>query len=101
MAQRLEDNGLIGPGKARFHRQKHVLTQAVGLPGLVQPQVGSISACKRLLLCTDGLSDLVHDNKIAACLQLEELEAAAGELVRHALDEGGKDNISLALIQSR
>ena len=53
----------------------------------------------RLLLCSDGLSDLVSTEKMAACLQHEDLEFVASELLRHALDEGGKDNISLALIE--
>ncbi|MEM7101148.1 MAG: protein phosphatase 2C domain-containing protein [Pseudomonadota bacterium] len=98
VAQRLEDTGAIGPGKAKYHRQKHVLTQALGLPGMLQPQTGSVAGDGRLLICSDGLSDLVSEHRLNELLALSDLTTAAGELLRYALDEGGTDNISMALI---
>ena len=99
VAQRLEDSGMIEPGRAKYHRQRHVLTQAVGLPGMLQPQCLQLESAPRTLLCSDGLSDLVSEARIAQILSLPDIQEAAGELLRCALDEGGNDNISIAIIE--
>jgi len=51
----------------------------------------------RLLLCSDGLHDMVPDDAIAECLRLPALEAAAA-LLTAALEAGGQDNVSLAVV---
>ena len=54
----------------------------------------------RLLLCSDGLHDMVDDDRIAACLRLPALEAVPA-LVAAALDAGGEDNVSVVLVDVR
>jgi protein phosphatase len=52
----------------------------------------------RFLLCSDGLSDLVDDVRIAALLRASDPEGAAAVLTRQALDAGGKDNITCVVV---
>ena len=51
------------------------------------------------MLCSDGLSDMVDNEKIAAALSCSDLEEVADRLIGDALDMGGRDNISLILIE--
>ncbi|MEM9622193.1 MAG: protein phosphatase 2C domain-containing protein [Pseudomonadota bacterium] len=100
VAQRLLDMGALTPRQAQMSPKRHVLTQGLGLPGVIHPQTGSLNLNGRFLLCSDGLSDLVPTARIAELMAAADIEAAATELVRLALDEGGQDNISLILIEA-
>jgi protein phosphatase len=53
----------------------------------------------RLLLCSDGLTDLVDDDRIAAVMVAEEPESAAATLTQLALDAGGRDNITCVVLE--
>jgi len=53
----------------------------------------------RLLLCSDGLTDLVTDARIAEVMSSEDPESAAGTLTRLALDAGGRDNITCVVLE--
>ena len=56
----------------------------------------------QLLLCTDGLTDMVDDARIAACLDdSPSAQAACDALVKLALDAGGKDNVTVTLARAR
>ena len=82
---------------------KNVIVRAVGLRESVQPEVHVVDyrVGDRYLLCTDGLTDLVDDEDI----ELEMISADAGlkeavhRLVDRALALGGKDNITIAMLQ--
>jgi protein phosphatase len=56
-----------------------------------------LEAGDRLLLCTDGLSDMADDTTIAGILETVELQPACDQLVQVALERGGKDNITVVL----
>ena len=98
VAQRMVDEGIIPPEEAHLAPKKNVLTQAIGMPGDVRPEEGTTPAGGRLLLCSDGLSDLVDIEVIKNGLVLPEVEDAAEQLVKEALDKGGRDNISVIVI---
>jgi protein phosphatase len=51
----------------------------------------------RLLICSDGLSDLVEDQLIADLLYTRDLDDAAIALVAAALDRGGRDNVTCVI----
>lgn len=56
----------------------------------------------QLLLCTDGLTDMVSENLIAECIDgAPNAQAACDALVRLALDAGGKDNVTAVLARAR
>jgi serine/threonine protein phosphatase PrpC len=79
-----------------------MLTQSLG-GGLsfetVTPHLASaaLPAPSRWLLCSDGLTDMVAEEEIAACLALDD-EAAGGRLFELAMTAGGADNFSIILV---
>ena len=56
-------------------------------------------ACERILLCSDGLSDLVQAPRIAEIMATPDLDECANFLLKAALDRGGRDNVTVALIE--
>ncbi len=52
----------------------------------------------RLLICSDGLTDLVDELRIAAVLRAHDPEQAAAELTASALSAGGKDNVTCVVV---
>jgi PPM family protein phosphatase len=95
--------GRLSPEEARGHRQRSVLTRAVG----VEPTLDAdtlevlVNQGDRFLLCSDGLYTEVPDLRIAAVLrQLGNPAEAAKELVRLALQNGGRDNITVLIIDA-
>ena len=51
-----------------------------------------------LLLCSDGLSDMLRKQEIASLVGLPDLVQAADALLEQSLDNGGRDNVSLILL---
>lgn len=96
LVQTLVDRGAITPEEARHHPHRSVVLQALDGAQRVMPTIESVSAQAgdRLLLCSDGVSDVLADADIAAALAIASRDAAARQLVRRALDAGGRDNIS-------
>lgn len=87
----------------RNFKGKNVIVRAVGLRDAVQPEVQAVSVQPGdlLLLCTDGLSDLVDDDTIADVIRdaHDALEPAVDKLIQLALDAGGKDNVTVMLLR--
>ncbi|MEQ8690272.1 MAG: protein phosphatase 2C domain-containing protein [Pseudomonadales bacterium] len=98
VAQRMIDEGLVAPEDADNAPHQNVLTQALGMPGTLQPQSGSTPVAGRLLFCSDGLSDLVNDADIQSIMGLDDLEECLKLLLKSALDRGGRDNVTVALV---
>lgn len=94
--------GEITEAEARVHPQRNVVTQALGLNS---PQPDSVIEAwrggDRLLLCSDGLTDELEDAQIEALLGANaELESAASALIEAALRNGGRDNVSVVLLEN-
>lgn len=93
--------GRLTADEARAHPQKNIVTRAVGIDRYVDvdefqvlPRTGD-----RYLLCSDGLTDEVTEDEIASVLRTtEDPEAAAEDLVRRANEAGGRDNITLIVV---
>jgi protein phosphatase len=100
-AQMLADSGLISQQEVARHRLRHVLTSALGgsqKDVRVEIQRFKLIDGDRLLLCTDGLTDMVEDSEIADALASESRsDAACRLLVERALAHGGKDNVTVVL----
>jgi len=84
--------------------KKRVLTQYLGIPEteiVIEPSVRKITLEKneKLLLCSDGLTDMVSEDEIAGLLNAHKTEDAAKELFRAAMENGGKDNISIIVFE--
>ena len=87
---------------ARHHKNKNVITRAVGTNALVQADFFELRMQKGdiLLMCTDGLINMVEDEDIFDIVkQSMDIEVAGKELVRVANTNGGKDNIGIVLVE--
>ena len=100
-AQLMADIGMISQREAARHRLRHVLTSALGGTDKavrVDIQRLKLADGDRLLLSTDGLTDMVEDEGIERVLAASDSsEAACHELVARALESGGKDNVTVVL----
>ena len=99
VAQALANQGAIPPEAVSGHWLRHRLTSVLGgQDGQLELEVRHTRLLDgdRLLLCTDGLTEMVKEPQIAAILGANETSAAACRaLVAQALDAGGKDNVTV------
>jgi PPM family protein phosphatase len=100
-AQDLADAGRIDPAAVQGHKLRHVLTRVVGKgSGKADADIQCLPLADGdlLMLCTDGLTDLVDDNQIADVLSRPRpAEGTCRDLVDLALEAGGTDNITVIL----
>ena len=100
-AQLMADIGMISQKEVARHRLRHVLTSALGgseKAVRVDIQRLKLTSAARLLLCTDGLTDMVDNEGIAQVLaSSESSDEACRRLVDLALENGGKDNVTVVL----
>jgi len=100
VAEQLE-MGLITSEEAEVSPLRHVLTRNLGSVAEVEADVFEIEPRNndRFLLCTDGLTDLVSDEKILEIVKGgEDPEQICKQLVSEANDGGGNDNITVSLV---
>jgi len=101
--QEQAETGLLDRESARVSQNRSLVTRALGAGYDATPEIGEIDLLHGdiLLLCTDGLNDMVDDADIE--LALAELgcnlDMAADVLVEMANDNGGQDNISVLLVR--
>ena len=100
MVQQLVEAGSITPEQAASHPGKNLITRALGVreDGRPEYQKLELKAGDKLLLCTDGLTNMVPDEAIAATLSNTGFFAAAERLVQMALEGGGTDNVTVLLL---
>lgn len=97
VVQQLLDDGALDPSEVRGHPWSHVVTRTLGGN---PAEAGDLSwldllSGDRLLLCSDGLSDMVPDTGLAEVLRSHDDDAAAVDaLVQAALAAGGRDNVT-------
>lgn len=91
--------GALQPEEAARHRLRHVITNVVGGHDVgvkVECHRLELEADDMLLLCSDGLTEMVADDRIAAVLQAQrDPREACERLVAEANEQGGKDNITV------
>ena len=82
------------------HGMHGYLTQALGLDRDVRPDVAEVDCPpgSRLLLCTDGLTNMVGDDALAELLGRGTVQEAVDGLVEAALDAGGVDNVTVVVV---
>jgi len=93
----LRDPGGALTQVTRDHGMGGYITQALGLDRGVEPDVAELETPpgSRLLLCSDGLSNMVDPEAIGALLATGDAEKACDALVEEALDRGGVDNVTV------
>ena len=93
--------GGIDREMARNHPDKNIITRAVGVKEKVAADFFEVDLTKgdKLLLCSDGLTNMLRDEEIYQIIQNnKELEQAAKALVDAANENGGRDNIAVVLV---
>jgi protein phosphatase len=103
LVQEQIDQGLITPEEARRHANRNIILQAVGVEKELALDIvsGKISPGDIFLLCSDGLTDMVADDKITEAVALTTpVEIRAQYLVDLAKEAGGMDNITVVLAET-
>ncbi len=93
--------GSLDRESARTHPQKNIITRAIGADDTVTPDFFTVKLKKGdiVLMCSDGLSNMLEDDEILMILKKErDLAGMVSELVAAANDNGGKDNVSVIVI---
>jgi protein phosphatase len=97
----LREQQPLSEAELRQHPHRNLVTQTIGI-GTPNPSVNRVPLHSRdwLLLCSDGLNDELEDGEIAAVLEAHpEVEAAADGLIAAALAKGGRDNVSVVIVE--
>jgi protein phosphatase len=94
--QVLVDQGILTREEARHHPRKNIVVRALdGSPsGRIEAALVEVRVGDRLLVCSDGLTDLVDDQGLARRLLVDDRDEAADALVAAALEAGGVDNVT-------
>ena len=98
LVEELLEAGIITQDQALHHPQKNVITRALGSDQSVDADIFpiSLSPGDSLLLCSDGLTNIVPEEEISAVLQdSDEAEAAVRDLMDIALSRGAPDNVTI------
>ena len=99
IVQSLVESGKITDDEAKNYKHKNIITRAVGVNDNVEIEFDEISVDKGyLLLCTDGLTNMLNAEEICRIV-CEDFTSAASELVAAANQKGGHDNITALVIK--
>lgn len=98
--QALLDQGIITEEEKKTHAMKNVITRALGVDDDVEVDYFEVEPTDNftILLCSDGLSNYCSEEFIYNTVYGNNLDDAATKLIEHANEQGGKDNITVALV---
>src|SRR5215218_2882154 len=102
----LEDSGRISEAEAMQHPKRNEINNAIGFDAQlntadIETGTSPFLPGDLLLLCSDGLTDLLKSSEIQSILLGDgTLQAKVKELVLHANEQGGKDNITVVLVRN-
>jgi protein phosphatase len=94
--------GQLSPEEAATHPQRHMLLRTLGLTRFVNVDEVTVEVQPgdRLLLCSDGLTEMVKDDAIAKTLAGGTPDEVVWELVEMANNAGGVDNITVVVVEA-
>lgn len=104
LVEALVANGKITPEEACNHPQKNLITRALGSGPTVEPDLyeKELKAGEFLLLCSDGLSNMVNDQEILyEIVHGGSVESCCRRLLDITLSRGATDNVTIVLIQNK
>jgi protein phosphatase len=102
LVEELVRSGQLTKEEAKNHPQKNVITRALGVDGKIKADFFEVdlSEVESILLCSDGLTNMVNDKTIEYVLKnAKTLEKAVEVLISLANDNGGHDNISVVIVK--
>ena len=99
--EELIKNGTLTREEAERHPRKHVITRAIGSSKDLEVDILDFEAQKGdvLLLCTDGLTNMICENEIYSIIKNSEPQKACEQLIEAAKTKGGEDNITVIVYQ--
>lgn len=98
----LIDAGVITKEQAKDHPQRNMITRALGTDSEVDPDLFALKTepKMKLLLCSDGLNNMVSDKKIFEIMSTEPTcKASVNMLIESAKKNGGNDNITAVVVE--
>jgi len=101
LAEQMYCDGLLKKEDMRTNVYNHVLTRAVGVESKVEVDIyeEEVQPGDRVLICTDGLTDMVEDEDIYEHLAtVDDPQDTAQKLLNLALSRGGLDNVTIVLL---
>jgi len=103
LLQEQVDDGIITAEQARQSKNRNLLTRALGVDPVVEAEIRDHDTLPGdiYLLCSDGLTDMVGEDRIAATIRElgAEGDRCAARLVELANENGGRDNVSVVLVR--
>lgn len=102
LVEEMVKKGVLAKEDARTHPKKNIITRAVGVMSTVEPDFFEVEwkPGDRILMCSDGLCNMLEDNELWLIVNsVGSLEEKAKMLVDAANGNGGKDNISVILVE--
>lgn len=102
LVQELVGLGELSPRQAKSYSHRNIITKAIGTEPFIEPALYKHSLQKNdlLLMCSDGLTDLLSDQEILNHLiQATTLEQKAASLIEDANRHGGNDNVTVILME--
>jgi serine/threonine protein phosphatase PrpC len=105
LVESLIQTGQISLEEARTHPKKNVIDQAIGLQAQDSLRIGTnrgeLLPDQVLLLCSDGLNDALNSARISEILSSSDsLDVRCRQLVQSAVDDGGRDNTTVILLEA-
>lgn len=94
-------SGQLTEAESRVHPNRSVITRALGTDSAMEADIYDVEAAPgdRLLLCSDGLTGMLVDDRIRDFLsRYKDPDVTAKALIQAANDEGGQDNISVVIV---
>lgn len=102
LVEEMINNGTIDRSEARNHEKKNVITRAIGGTEDVMADFFEVEVKHGdyVLMCSDGLTNMVDDTCISNVLNTQQgINDKATELLKYANDNGGRDNISVIIVE--
>ena len=101
IVQEMVEKGQLTPEEAKYHPRKHLITRAVGVDSRVSCdlQVTDLPSGAQLLLCSDGLTNMLDQDELLPILKDADDAASIPErLIESAKQAGGHDNITAGVM---
>jgi len=102
LVEEMVARGKMERGSESYLNQKNIITRAVGIGKHVEPDFFEVPLmeCDCVLLCSDGLTNMVGDDEISRVLKTTDtLQEKTDILIKEANRNGGKDNIAIVLVE--
>lgn len=101
LVQQLVDSGSITEVEALTHPNKNIITRALGTNDFVEIDIykQSLVGIKKIILCTDGLSNFVSNDEIYDIIICNNNEVASEKLIQLGKEKGSRDNLSVIVFE--